>query len=84
MPEGILCNKKTVDTQEHLDALLADTSGKQYYEELDQLEVNKDALWTLIQNTFKSRFKDINSQAYTKMLIEIERRLDRCKFYKND
>mgnify|MGYP003340501386 CR=1 FL=1 len=24
MPEGTLCNKKTVDTKEYLDALLAD------------------------------------------------------------
>ncbi|MBW1829266.1 MAG: 4Fe-4S dicluster domain-containing protein, partial [Deltaproteobacteria bacterium] len=57
MPEGILCNKNTIDTKEQLDALLADTSGKQYYEELNQLEVNKEALATAIQNTFKSRFK---------------------------
>jgi hypothetical protein len=32
MPEGILCNKQVVETKEKLDALLADKSGKQYYQ----------------------------------------------------
>jgi hypothetical protein len=45
MPEGILCNKKTVDTEEQLHALLADKSGKQYYEEMKALDVDSDALW---------------------------------------
>ncbi len=57
MPEGILCNKKTVDAREQLNALLADASGKQYYEEMNHLDVDKDALWTTIRKTFKSRFK---------------------------
>ena len=57
MPEGILCNKEMVDTKEALDALLADAGGKQYYEELNQLDVDKEKLWATIQNTFKSRFK---------------------------
>ena len=57
MPEGILCNKKTVDTKEQLQALLADKSGKQYYEELGQLEVNSDTLWATIRKTCKSRLR---------------------------
>lgn len=57
MPEGTLCNKKTVDTKEYLNALLADKSGKQYYEEMNQLDVNSDALWALIQKSCKSRIR---------------------------
>jgi ferredoxin len=57
MPEGILCNKKTVDTEEQLHALLADKSGKQYYEEMKALDVDSDALWATIQKTLKSRLK---------------------------
>jgi len=57
MPEGTLCNKKTVDTKEYLDALLADKSGKQYYEEMNHLEVDHKALWGILQKTFRSRLK---------------------------
>ena len=49
MPEGILCNKKPVDAKEQLDALLADSGGKQYYEEMGLLEVDSGALWATIQ-----------------------------------
>jgi hypothetical protein len=44
MPEGKLCNKQTVDTKEQLNALLADKSGQQYYEEMNHLDVDKKAL----------------------------------------
>ena len=57
MPEGILCNKKTIDTKEQLDALLADKNGQQYYEEMNNLDVDTDALWATIQKTCKSRIK---------------------------
>ena len=57
MPEGIFCNKKTIDTREQLNVLLGDTGGKQYYEEMNHLDVDKDALWATIQKTFKSRLK---------------------------
>jgi Fe-S oxidoreductase len=57
MPEGVLCNKKPVETPEQLQALLADTQGKKYYEELNELEVDKTALWKTIQNTCKSRLR---------------------------
>ena len=57
MPEGKLCNKKPIETEEELQALLADTRGQQYYEELQELEVDKAALWKALQNTCKSRTK---------------------------
>ncbi len=41
MPEGKLCNTKNVDTKEQLQALLADKSGKQYYEEMNHLDVDR-------------------------------------------
>ena len=44
MPEGTLCNKNTVDAKEYLDALLADKSGKIYYEEMERLDVDKEKL----------------------------------------
>ena len=57
MPEGTLCNKKPVETEEQLKALLADTGGKTYYEEMKSIEVGSAALWKTIQNTLKSRMK---------------------------
>ncbi len=57
MPEGKLCNRQPVTTKEMLDALLADKSGKQYYEEMKQLDVDQKALWAAIRKTLKSRMK---------------------------
>ena len=57
MPEGTLCNKQPIDTEEALKTLLGDTGGKTYYEEMKSLDVNTDLLWTTIQNTLKSRMK---------------------------
>jgi len=57
MPEGKLCNKKPINTKEELQALLADKSGKQYYEEMNHLDVDRKKLWDTIQKTFKSRLK---------------------------
>ncbi len=57
MPEGTLCNRQTVDTEEQLHALLADKSGKLYYEEMKSLDVDSDALWAAIQKSLKSRLK---------------------------
>ena len=51
MPEGKFCNKKPVETEEELKALLGDTGGKQYYEEMKSLEVDQGLLWKTIQNT---------------------------------
>ena len=57
MPEGTLCNKKPVDTAEGITTLLADKSGKIYYEEMKSLEIDSDLLWKTIQNTCKTRFR---------------------------
>jgi Fe-S oxidoreductase len=54
MPEGTLCNKTPVTTKEQLQALLADKSGKQYYEEMNDLEVDSKALWGVIQKSICS------------------------------
>lgn len=57
MAEGILCNRKTINAKEALLELLTDKSGKQYYEEMNQLDVKHDALWETIRNTCKSRIR---------------------------
>lgn len=57
MPEGTLCNKTPVNTREELMALLDDKGGKQYYEEMDHLDVDTEKLWGTIQKTLKSRMK---------------------------
>ncbi|MBC8440815.1 MAG: (Fe-S)-binding protein [Deltaproteobacteria bacterium] len=57
MPEGTLCNKKPVDTAEGITTLLADKSGKIYYEEMKHLEIDSDLLWKTIQNTCKTRIR---------------------------
>lgn len=55
MPEGIYCNKKPITTEEDLKALLSDTRGTKYYEEMLSLEVDREKLWATIQKTCKSR-----------------------------
>jgi len=55
MPEGIFCNKKPITTDEQLKATLGDKGGKQYYEEMNHLDVDADKLWGAIQKTMKSR-----------------------------
>jgi len=57
MPEGKFCNKKPIETEEELKALLGDTGGKQYYQEMKSLDVDQVLLWKTIQNTLKSRMK---------------------------
>jgi hypothetical protein len=49
MPEGVLCNKNKVTTLEQLQALLADKSGKQYYQEMNHLEVDPKGLGDLFR-----------------------------------
>ncbi len=55
MPEGIFCNKRPITTEEDLKALLSDTRGTKYYQEMLELEVDREKLATAIQNTCKSR-----------------------------
>ena len=57
MPEGTLCNKQPVNTKEQLDVLLADKSGKTYYEQMNHIDVDREILWSMIQNTCKSRLR---------------------------
>jgi Fe-S oxidoreductase len=57
MPEGRLCNKQPIQTEVALKALLADTGGKYYYEEMKALDVDKALLWNTITKTCKSRIR---------------------------
>jgi Fe-S oxidoreductase len=57
MAEGILCNKKPITSKEALKALMADRAGKQYYQEMKELDVDTAALWSSLQTTCLSRFK---------------------------
>jgi len=57
MPEGTLCNKRPIETDEQLKTLLADKSGKIYYEEMKHLDVDTAKLWDTIRKTMKSRLK---------------------------
>jgi Fe-S oxidoreductase len=55
MPEGKFCNKTPINTEEQLKATLGDKGGKQYYEEMNHLDVDSDKLWAAIRKTMKSR-----------------------------
>ena len=55
MPEGKFCNRTPVNTQEALEAVLGDKGGKQYYAEMQELDVDKAKLAASIKNTCKSR-----------------------------
>ncbi|WP_319760453.1 sulfate respiration complex iron-sulfur protein HmcF [Maridesulfovibrio sp.] len=57
MPQGKLCNRQPITTDEQLKLTLSDKSGKQYYAEMEQLDVDTNALWATIQKTLKSRTK---------------------------
>ncbi|TVM18304.1 (Fe-S)-binding protein [Oceanidesulfovibrio indonesiensis] len=57
MPEGTLCNKQPINTDEQLKLVLNDKGGKQYYAEMEQLDVDTEKLWNTIQKTMKSRLK---------------------------
>ena len=57
MPEGKLCNKKPVENEEALKALLADTGGQQYYKEMKELDVDSKLLWGTIEKTCKTRMR---------------------------
>ncbi|WP_432734954.1 sulfate respiration complex iron-sulfur protein HmcF [Maridesulfovibrio sp. FT414] len=57
MPQGKLCNRQPINTEEQLKLTLADKSGKQYYAEMEELDVDSNLLWSTIQKTMKSRTK---------------------------
>ncbi|KPA09362.1 hypothetical protein MHK_010433, partial [Candidatus Magnetomorum sp. HK-1] len=48
MPEGTLCNKQPIQTEESLKTLLGDTGGVQYYKQMKELDVDQDLLWSTI------------------------------------
>jgi Fe-S oxidoreductase len=57
MPELQLCTPQPIDSKEALDALLADTGGKQYYEEMKHLPVDTAKLKASLDKTCKSRIR---------------------------
>lgn len=57
MPQGTLCNNRPINTEENLQKLLADTQGKIYYQEMNDLNVDVESLSKLIEKTCKSRMK---------------------------
>ena len=57
MPEGTLCNKNPIKTEDALRQLLADTGGKEYYKQMKDLDVDPKLLWSTIQKTCKSRIR---------------------------
>ena len=57
MPQGKLCNKKPVTTEDELHDLLADKGGKRYYEEMDDLDVDASEIQSILKKSLKSRLK---------------------------
>ena len=55
MALGKLCNREPVNTLEQLQELLNDKGGKQYYEEMNSLDVDQTLLWNTLQKTVKSK-----------------------------
>ena len=77
MPEGILCNRKPINSEESLKALLADKGGAQYYKELEELDVDSAALWANIQKTCKSR-----TMTWLEICARCGMCADSCFFYR--
>ncbi|MCA1943854.1 MAG: (Fe-S)-binding protein [Desulfovibrio sp.] len=57
MPQGTLCRALPVQNEEELKELLADTGGKKYYAEMQELDVDADKLAATLQKTLKSRLR---------------------------
>ena len=76
MPEGILCNRTPINTKEQLDATLGDKGGKQYYEEMKQLDVDVEKLQKSLQDTCKSRIR-----TWLEMCAHCGLCADTCFFY---
>ncbi|WP_446424127.1 sulfate respiration complex iron-sulfur protein HmcF [Mailhella sp.] len=77
MPEGILCNRKPINTEEDLKRILADKGGKQYYEEMKNLEVDVPALQRTLEKTCKSR-----TRTWLEICAHCSLCADSCFFYK--
>jgi len=57
MPEGKLCNRTPINDEEYLQQVLSDTGGKQYYKEMEELDVDVEKLQASLKATLKSRLK---------------------------
>ncbi|MEG6549191.1 (Fe-S)-binding protein [Desulfocurvibacter africanus] len=55
MPQGTLCKREPVTSRESLQALLADTRGRVYYKEMEDLDIDRKALAETLAKTCKSR-----------------------------
>jgi len=55
MALGKFCNREKINTLEQLQLLLSDTNGKQYYKEMEDLDVDTELLWKTIQKTIKEK-----------------------------
>lgn len=76
MAEGILCNRRPVNTKEELMALLADPNGNQYYAEMQNLDVDVPMLQEDLKKTFKSRMK-----TWLEICAHCGMCADACHFY---
>ncbi len=57
MAEGKYCNRTPVTTEEGIKTLLDDTSGNQYYKEMESLDVDVPKLQATLKASLKSRLK---------------------------
>ena len=57
MPEGKLCNKTPVTTQEGIIELLGDSRGTRYYQEMKELEIDREKMRTMLKGGAKARFR---------------------------
>ncbi|QTA83631.1 HMC redox complex, cytoplasmic iron-sulfur protein [Desulfonema limicola] len=55
MAQGKYCNREKINTLEQLQSLLSDTNGKQYYKEMEDLDVDTELLANTIQKTLKQK-----------------------------
>lgn len=79
MPEGQLCNRRPITTQDELMALLSDKGGAKYYEEMKSLEVDTEKLWQDIQNTCKSR-----NRTWLEICANCAMCAESCFFYRSN
>ena len=77
MPEGKFCYKKPIETEEELRALLNDTGGRTYYEEMKELDVDTGLLGNTIKKIIKSRIK-----TWLEICAHCGMCADSCLFYR--
>lgn len=78
MPEGIFCNRKTIDTEEALKHLLSDKGGAQYYKEMEEMEVDQEALGNMVEKTCQSRIR-----TWLEICAHCGMCADSCFFYRS-